>query len=163
RTRPRRASGSAPGATRGRAPRRAPPRRRGSRHARRSRPVRPRRTRSRREARVAAVQGDLAHQLEMNRVTWAELQRNGVTDATELRLDFVFVAPGAHQAEALAQAIRSRTDYEVEAVSSKQGLLGKQVWTVNGTTQPTAVSLEMLDEWVTRMVEWGNAHTCEFD
>jgi len=51
------------------------------------------------------VQGDLAHQLEMNRVTWAELQKNGVTEETELRLDFSFVAPGQHQAEALAQAI----------------------------------------------------------
>jgi hypothetical protein len=109
------------------------------------------------------VQGDLAHQLEMNRVTWAELQEHGVTEDTEVRLDFLFVAPGEHQAEALAQVIRGRTDYEVEAASSKQGLLGKQVWTVKGTTQPTSVSLEMLDEWVTRMVEWGNAHTCEFD
>jgi len=86
-----------------------------------------------------------------------------VTEDTELRFDFFYVAPGQHQAEALAQAIRSRTDYDVEAGSSKEGLLGKRVWTVNGTTQPTPVSLEALDEWVTRMVEWGNAHSCEFD
>jgi hypothetical protein len=109
------------------------------------------------------VQGDLAHQLEMNRVTWAELQKQGVTEDTELRFDFFYVAPGQHQAEVLAQAIRSRTDYDVEAGSSKEGLLGKRVWTVNGTTQPTPVSLEALDEWVTRMVEWGSAHSCEFD
>jgi hypothetical protein len=109
------------------------------------------------------VPGDLAHQLEMNRVTWAELQKHGVTEKTELRLDFSYVAPGQHQAEALAQAIRSRTDYDVEAGSSKQGLLGQTVWTVTGTTQPTAVSVTALDEWVTRMVEWGDAHTCEFD
>jgi hypothetical protein len=99
----------------------------------------------------------------MNRVTWAELQKNGVTEDTELRLDFVYVAPGQHQAETLAQAIRSRTDYDVEAESSKRGLLGQTVWTVTGTTQPTAVSLAALDDWVTRMVEWGDAHTCEFD
>jgi Regulator of ribonuclease activity B len=109
------------------------------------------------------VPGDLSHQLEMNRVTWAELQKNGVTEETELRLDFLFVAPGQHQAEALAQTIRSRTEYDVEASSSKQGLLGHERWTVTGRTQPTAVSLEMLDEWVTRMVEWGSAHTCDFD
>jgi len=109
------------------------------------------------------VQGDLAHQLEMSRVTWAELQKNGVTEDTELRLHFLYSAPGQHQAEALAQAIRSRTDYDVEAGSSKQGLLGQTVWTVNGTTQPAAVSLDALDEWVTRMVEWGSAHSCEFD
>jgi hypothetical protein len=110
-----------------------------------------------------AVQRELEHQLERTRVTWAELQERGVTEETELRLDFLYVAPGQHQAESLAQAIRSRTEYEVEAGESKEGLLGRRVWTVSGTTQPTAVSLASLDEWVTRMVEWGNAHSCEFD
>jgi Regulator of ribonuclease activity B len=109
------------------------------------------------------VQGDLARQLEMNRVTWEQLQEHGVTEETELRLDFFYFAPGQLQAEALAQALRERTDYDVEAGSFKQGLLGRKTWTVNGTTQPTAVSPAALDEWVTRMVEWGNAHTCEFD
>jgi hypothetical protein len=109
------------------------------------------------------VPGDLTHQLELNRVTWAELEKQGVTEETELRLDFLFFAPGQHQAEALAQAIRSRTDYDVEASSRREGLLGQRTWIVNGTTQPTAVSLEALDEWVTRMFEWGSAHSCEFD
>ncbi len=109
------------------------------------------------------MQGDLAHQLEMNRVTWAELQKHGVTEETELRLDFSYFAPGEHQAHALARAIRARTDYDVEAGSFEQGLFGRTTWTVNGTTQPASVSLAALDEWVTRMVEWGNAHSCEFD
>lgn len=109
------------------------------------------------------MQRDLAHQLEMNRVTWEKLQEQGVTEETELRLDFFFVAPGQHQAEALAQALRTRTDYDVEAGSFKQGLLGRETWAVKGATQPTPVSLSALDEWVTRMVEWGDAHTCEFD
>ena len=109
------------------------------------------------------MQGDLARQLETNRVTWAQLQENGVTEETELRLDFTYVAPGEHQAEALAGAIRSRTDYEVEAGSVKQGLFGQRTWVVSGTTQPAAVSLAALDEWVTRMYEWGDAHSCVFD
>ena len=99
----------------------------------------------------------------MNRATWAELQGQGVTEDTELRLDFFFVAAGQHQAEALAQTLRTRTDYDVEAVSLEQGLLGRKAWAVKGTTQLTPVSLSALDEWVTRMVEWGDAHTCEFD
>ena len=107
--------------------------------------------------------GDLAHQLEMNRVTWAELQKQGVTEEAELRLDFHFNAPGQHQAETLARTIRDRTDYEVESRSDKVGLLGRQTWTVDGTTQPATLSLPELDEWVTRMVEWGSAHSCEFD
>ena len=109
------------------------------------------------------MQGDLAHQLELNRVTWKTLQGHGVTEETELRLDFFYFAPGQHEAEALAGATRARTDYDVEAGSFKQGLLGRKTWTVNGTTQTAPVSLATLDEWVTRMVEWGNAHSCEFD
>lgn len=109
------------------------------------------------------MEGALAHQLEMNRVTWAQLQEHGVTEQTELRLDFAYVAPGQHQAEALAGAIRTRTDYDVEAGSVKQGLFGQKTWEVNGRTQPAAVSLAALDEWVTRMVEWGDAHSCVFD
>jgi hypothetical protein len=99
----------------------------------------------------------------MNRVTWAELLEGGVTEDTEVRLDFRFDAPGRHQAETLARAIRDRTDYEVEARSDKSGLLGRSTWSVDGTTQTTRLSLVELDEWVTRMVEWGSAHTCEFD
>jgi hypothetical protein len=109
------------------------------------------------------VQGDLTRQLEMSRATWATLQDPGVTEETELRLDFFYFAPGQLEAETLAGAIRSRTDYEVEAHSEKSGLLGRTTWSVSGTTQPTSLSLEVLDEWVTRMVEWGNAHSCEFD
>jgi hypothetical protein len=109
------------------------------------------------------VPGDLAHHLEMNRVTCAELRESGVTEETEVRLDFRFDAPGQHQAETLARAIRDRTDYEVEARFDKIGLLGRQTWTVEGTTQPATLTLAELDEWVTRMLEWGSAHTCEFD
>ena len=107
--------------------------------------------------------GDLAHQLEMNRVTWKQLQEHGVTEDTALRLDFFYFAPGQHQAETLAAAIRARTDYDVEAGTTKQGLLGRKSWIVTGTTQAAPVSLTVLDEWVTRMVEWGDAHSCEFD
>ena len=82
---------------------------------------------------------DLARQLEMNRVTWAALQEQGVTEDTELRLDFFFVAPGQHQAEALAQTLRARTEYDVEAGSFKQGLLGRETRAVKGTTQPAPV------------------------
>jgi Regulator of ribonuclease activity B len=98
----------------------------------------------------------------MNRVMWAELQENGVTAETEVRLDFSYRAPGQHEAEALAGAIRSRIGYDVEAHSEKSALSGRTNWTVVGTTPPTSLSLEELDDWVTRMVEWGNAHTCEF-
>jgi hypothetical protein len=105
----------------------------------------------------------LAHQLDLNRVTWAAFQEHGVRDGTELLLDYFYDAPGQAEAEALATRIRAETDYTVEAGSAKAGLLGRRRWHVNGTTGPTPASLATLDEWVTRMVELGRAHGCEFD
>jgi hypothetical protein len=44
------------------------------------------------------------------------------------------------------------------------GLLAKPSWTVEGKTQPTAASLEILNDWVTWMVGAGAEHgACEFD
>jgi Regulator of ribonuclease activity B len=106
---------------------------------------------------------ELAHQLEMNRTTWAALQEHGVRDGTELLLDFFYFAPGQAEADALASSVRAETDYQVEVGSTKSGLLGKRSWHVNGTTGPTPASLAELDEWVTRMVQLGNRHGCEFD
>ena len=105
----------------------------------------------------------LEHQLSMNRATWSALGEHGVKDGTELSLDFFFFAPGENEARALATYIAAETDYQVEASSAKAGLLSKRQWAVNGSTRPTAVSLDVLDEWVTWMVAAGRAHGCEFD
>jgi len=49
----------------------------------------------------------LTQQLAMNKATWAELQRNGVTEETQLSLDF-YEAPDNESAEALTQFLRTR-------------------------------------------------------
>ena len=42
------------------------------------------------------------------------------------------------------------------------GLLRKE-WTVQGSTQPTTISPEILDQWVDWMVSAGFERGCEFD
>ena len=103
----------------------------------------------------------LAKQLTMNAQTWATLRGHGVTEATELRLDFAYLAPDQASATKLQAVLNEETDYDV-AVSSSGGLLGKQ-WTVSGSTQPTIISPAILDQWVDWMVTAGLHRNCEFD
>ena len=105
----------------------------------------------------------LAMQLAMNERSWEALQENGVTEGSELRLDFFYVAPGEQQANALAAFIEGETDYEVRVDSTREGPLRKKSWSVSGSTQNTQVSQEILDRWVSWMVAAGFEHDCDFD
>jgi hypothetical protein len=99
----------------------------------------------------------LASQLTMNESTWPALQAHGVSAATKLRLDFSYNAP----AEALKVVLEEETDYVV-VVKSDGGMFKKR-WTVVGSSQPTAVSAAILDQWVDWMVTAGLHQNCEFD
>ena len=103
----------------------------------------------------------LAKQLTMNAATWAALQSHGVTPTSELRLDFSYVAPDQVSAEALKRVLDEQTDYSVEVQS--EGSLFRKQWSVIGSTQPTAVSPAILDQWVDWMVTAGVHQGCEFD
>jgi hypothetical protein len=103
----------------------------------------------------------LAKQLAMNEKTWPALQSHGVTDATELRLDFSYAAPDRASAEALKQVLAEQTDYAVQ-VASDGGAFSRR-WSVTGSTLPTAVSPAILDQWVDWMVTAGLHQNCEFD
>ncbi len=102
-------------------------------------------------------------QLELNRDSWKELQEHGVTERTELRLDFLYMAPDERAARSLAAVLQDETEYEVEVESTGGGMLKKKDWTVHGTTHETVVSQEILDEWVAWMVMVGLENGCEFD
>jgi len=106
----------------------------------------------------------LAKQLGMNPTTWQTLQERGVTEESQLRLDFFFDAPGEREAATLAAALREETDYDVQVTSQKRAVLAKRTWHVTGATQPTAVTLEVLNNWVRWMVTAGATHGgCVFD
>jgi len=103
----------------------------------------------------------LATQLTMTRQTWAVLQQHGVTEQSQLRLDFSYNAPSKEAAESLVALIQDQTDYDVRVESS--GSFLRRKWRVEGTTQPTAVSPEILDQWVVWMVTAGKERVCDFD
>jgi Regulator of ribonuclease activity B len=113
------------------------------------------------EARILAV---VAKQVGMNSATWRALQAAGVTEQTQLKLDFFFDAPGESQANELAEFIRNETDYGVSVESSGGGAFKKKKWRVSGQTKNTPLSEEILNDWVKWMVFSGFQHgDCEFD
>ncbi|MGH2944036.1 MAG: hypothetical protein ACRDLN_14815, partial [Solirubrobacteraceae bacterium] len=101
-------------------------------------------------------------QLRRNRDVWAELEER---DADVVRLGFIYVAPGEPEARRLVAFLCEETDYEVDAhLRREDGPSAEEAWFVIGTTQPTAVSLELLDDWTEWMVAAGAAEgPCAFD
>src|SRR4051812_21225037 len=96
----------------------------------------------------------LARQLAMNEQTWAALQEHGLTEESEVRLDFLYNAPNLSAANDLATFLQEETDYEIRASADSVG----------GSTQPTTLDLGKLNEWVTWMVTAGaEVGRCEFD
>jgi hypothetical protein len=105
----------------------------------------------------------LARQLAMNVQSWRVLQEDGVDAASMLTLEFFYIPSGQAEAEQLAAFLRADTDYEVDVVSQRRGTFGNG-FSVMGKTQPTGVSLEILNDWVRWMVTAGvEKGPCEFD
>jgi hypothetical protein len=99
----------------------------------------------------------LERQLTMTQATWLRLVRHGVRENTELRLDFAYDAASYHEAKELQRFLTDETDYE-SGVTANQDR-----WRITGTTQPTTVSLAILEQWVEWMVATGLEFGCVFD
>ena len=103
-------------------------------------------------------------QLAMNPRTWAALQEHGVDETTLVTLDFFYDAPTEEAARALADFILDETDHTATVSGTKNRLTRKTRWSVSGSTEPTAISLEILNEWVDWMVAAGADYGgCKFD
>ncbi len=99
-------------------------------------------------------------QLERNRDRWAELREHDVEDDTGLRLGFLYLAAGEDEATALVALLHEETDYEARVRRHPED----GGWVVVGSTQPTPVSLALLDAWVEWMIAAGaTAGPCAFD
>jgi hypothetical protein len=103
----------------------------------------------------------LSAQLAMNRQTWVALQNHGVTEQSELRLDFSYNASNRKSADSLRTLLKDQTDYDVRIEAT--GSFLRRRWLVEGTTQNTTVSPQILDQWVTWMVVAGKENSCDFD
>jgi hypothetical protein len=112
----------------------------------------------------------LEEQLSRNRDIWAGMREQGVADGSELRLGFRYVAADVAGADQLVAFLHEQTDYEVRSRvrpdddDEEANADGEPEWIVVGTTQPTAVSAELLDDWCEWMIAAGATEgPCAFD
>jgi hypothetical protein len=102
-------------------------------------------------------------QLKENPEAWARCVDDEI-DEDELRLGFIYLAPSEVEGTSLLTFLREETDYEVELHRQQTGTSAAATWLVVGATQPTYLTLEVLDEWVEWMVAAGaSAGPCAFD
>jgi regulator of RNase E activity RraB len=102
-------------------------------------------------------------QLKENPEAWAQCVDDEI-DEDELRLGFIYLAPGEAEGGSLVAFLRAETDYEVELHEQGTGGSSGTTWLVVGATQPAYLTLEILDEWVEWMVAAGaSAGPCAFD
>ncbi len=102
-------------------------------------------------------------QLRRNPEIWAQFREQEIDDVP-MRLGFVYMAPGMVEAEHLAAFLRAETDYEVDVRPQPRDDSEDSQWLVVGGTQPTELSLELLDEWVEWMIAAGATEgPCVFD
>jgi Regulator of ribonuclease activity B len=111
------------------------------------------------QARMAEEQAH--HQLEMSKQTLEALRRHGLTDETEVQIDFYFVAPNEKSARSLAQHLEENDCLELQCEKSG-GFLSRK-WAVMGKSHPTPVTESVLATWIPWMVVQGISHDCEFD
>ncbi|MFZ5724059.1 MAG: hypothetical protein ACOY33_10430 [Pseudomonadota bacterium] len=102
--------------------------------------------------------GKKSQRLGEAEVLWSLMEKNGVTEATVLAIDFVHFAPSRAGADALADQLREHYTMEVRP-ASEDGY-----WYVTGTTRPYGLNLSRADHagWVEFMSDVARSHACVF-
>ena len=101
----------------------------------------------------------LARKLVLTEDMWPILVREGLTEQTRVRLDFMYYATAKADADALASFLRAETDYEVSVTAGESG-----GFVIEGKTRETTISPSILAEWVKWMTAAGYRYGhCEFD
>ena len=100
-------------------------------------------------------------QLSMAAVTLVAMREAGLTEDRKIQLDFFFDAPNEEAAKALAARLESMDCLSL-STERAGGLLARK-YNVRGKTYPTAVTAEILAQWIPWIVVQGLAHNCVFD
>ena len=96
-------------------------------------------------------------QMDMNPLTFGRLSELGLTPEASVRLDFAYECPSKAAADSLLKHLRAETDYDL-SIAQDDGT------EIRGTTQPTSITLDILNRWVFWMCQVGVEHSdCIFD
>lgn len=103
---------------------------------------------------------NVAKQKQMNPRTLEQLRKYGITDTSELKLEFFFYTNEQDKASKLAIELKE-LNYEIETVDKSAG--GKKEWVVSGWSTKIKMDLQSVINWTTQMCKLGFDYDCEFD
>ena len=92
-------------------------------------------------------------------VTMAQLRKYGVTDETELKLEFFFYTKTETKASELAEVLRTKG----YAVQREPAAHDKSLRVITGWTEKMKMTDDIILSWTRDMCEVGYASDCEFD
>jgi hypothetical protein len=98
-------------------------------------------------------------QLTMTPKTVAQLRKYGVTDTSQLKLEYFFYTNTKEKAAALAQKL---TDMGYSGTYNHSASDKKQ-FIIRGWTSPMKMDDKTVLDWTARMCDAGHEHDCEFD
>ena len=110
------------------------------------------------EARAKRI---IERQLAMSGETIDALRRAGLTDDKEVQIEFFFVAPSEAAGRALVGHLQANDCLGLAL--HRSGSFFSRRFSVVGKTHPTAVTAQVLSQWVPWIVVQGIIHDCEFD
>jgi hypothetical protein len=100
-----------------------------------------------------------SRQLTMSPQTVAQLRTYGVTEESQLKLEYFFYTNTMEKAAALAQNLADmgyKGSYNHSASDKRQ-------FVVTGWTSPMQMDEKTVLDWTGRMCDVGHEHDCEFD
>jgi hypothetical protein len=100
-----------------------------------------------------------SRQLTMTPQTVARLRKFGVTDESQLKLEYFFYTNTKEKAAALAQKLTElgyAGGYDHAATNKKE-------FVVNGWTSPMTMDDKTVLDWTASMCDLGREHDCDFD
>jgi hypothetical protein len=95
----------------------------------------------------------------MTPLTMTQLRKFGVTDASQLKLEYFFYTNTQEKAAALAQAL---ADMQY-AGGHDRSATDKRQFVINGWTSKISMGDQAVLDWTAQMVDLGQQHDCEFD
>jgi len=99
----------------------------------------------------------LQQQLVRTRATWARLNEHGITNGSQVQLDFFYAARTNASARQLKQFLEQETDYHMLVTADRDD------WILRGHTQRAPLTLDMIEQWVDWTVTAGLQFDCVFD
>lgn len=103
---------------------------------------------------------NVVKQKQMNAKTLEQLSNYGITETSELKLEFFFYTNEQDKANNLAIELK-KLNYQIDHAETSAG--EKNEWVVSGWSTKVKMELGIITDWTTQMCKLGYDNDCDFD